>query len=113
MKIDNFDIDELMQLAEKDPEGLEQLRLREVEKLISKAPSSMQRRLRGLQFQIDCHRKLHSNPMGSCVAISQMMLDSLRKLNFALHGSLEPGQEIGEQAQGKASVLNFTRAVND
>lgn len=79
-------VEELMRMAETDPEGLEKFRQREIESLIEDAPEKYQRRLRGLQFQVDCQRELASNPISSCIAISKMMRDSLLELNKALNG---------------------------
>jgi hypothetical protein len=80
-------IDQLIELASKHPEELERVRQRHVDALIQSAPEHIQRRLRGLLFQIDCKRQLHHNsPMGSCMAITRMMMDSLQSLNEALHG---------------------------
>ena len=87
-------IDQLIEIAKKDPEALEAIRQREVEAFISSAPQEMQRRLQGLQFQIDCRRRLHKDSaMGSCIAISQMMMDSLQHLNEALHGCISEDAE--------------------
>lgn len=78
--------DELKNLAERSPEKLEEFRMREVEALINQAPERIKQRLRGLQFQVNCQLKLHKTPMGSCIAISKMMHDSLHKLNAVLNG---------------------------
>lgn len=78
--------DELKHLAERSPEKLEEFRRREVEAIINRAPERVRQRLRGLQFQVNCQLQLHKTPMGSCIAISKMMHDSLHKLNAALHG---------------------------
>ncbi len=81
--------EELIQMAQNNPEELERFKEREINALIESAPTSMRRRLRGLQFQIDCKRQMHSNPLSSCIAISKMMLESLNDLNDALHGDYE------------------------
>ena len=78
--------DELKALAEQSPEALEAFRTAQVEALIAEAPEPTQRRLRGLQFQIDCQMRRHKTPLGSCIAISQMMHESLLKLNSVLNG---------------------------
>src|SRR5690606_24321147 len=93
----------LRDLAERDPEELENLRLREIESLIENAPEHMRRRLRGLQFQIDCTRRLHPTPLGACIAISQIMMDSLCKLNQSLH---QEGN-YSKQRSSPASVIPF------
>lgn len=68
-------------LAEHDPENFEATRRQCIDEFISRAPEAQQRRLRGLQWQIDQVRKLATNPMASCLAISNMMWDSLHRLN--------------------------------
>lgn len=102
-------IDQLMKLAKNDPEGLERLRLEHIETLINSAPEPTQRRLRGLQFQIDCQRRLHKHPMGACLSISKMMMASLHRLNEALQidtGPRSPAQPSPAQTS-PASVLAF------
>lgn len=99
-------IDQLIHLAKTDPEGLERLRLRHIELLISSAPEPMQRRLRGLQFQIDCQRRLHKHPMGACLSISKMMMDSLQRLNSVLHKDIVQGHPE-PRSTAPASILAF------
>ncbi len=77
--------DELKRMAETSPERLEAFRINEIEALIAQAPEHLRRRLRGLQFQVNSQRRLHKSPMGSCVAISRMMHDSLLRLQAVLH----------------------------
>lgn len=79
-------VNELIELAKTDPDKLEQLRLQEIETIIASAPQHLQRRLRGLQFQIDCQRRLHRTRLGACIAISRMMLDSVQQLQQAVNG---------------------------
>lgn len=102
-------VDELIALAKRDPEGLENLRKQQIEQLITAAPAKLQNRLRGLQFQIDSRRRLHKSPMGACLMISDMMLDSLGRLNEALHGSIT---HDAPQETRPASVLKFPAAAN-
>lgn len=100
----NFDIEQLLTLAQTDPAALEALRDKRTEALIARASPDSQRRLRGLQFQIDCQRRIHKTPLGACVAISQMMMVSLAKLNGALHG------ELPQDVDRSGAVLNL--AIN-
>ncbi len=101
-------VDELIALAKESPAQLEAFRQREIERLIASAPESIQRRLRGLQFQIDCKRRLHTSPMGACIELSQMMFDSVSQLNSALQGVSHSKQPAQPQV---AAVLPFTKAV--
>lgn len=97
------DIEQLIALAQSDPEQLERIRQREIETLIARAPEHTRSRLRGLQFQIDCKRRLHKNSVGACLAITGMMMDSLQKLNQALHDH----EYDGAVAERCANVIAF------
>lgn len=80
--------DELVQIAKEDPEQLEIIRQRRINEIIDAAPENQRARLRGLQFQVDCYRRIHKNPLASCISISKMMRDSLLELNEVLNGKL-------------------------
>jgi len=76
--------DELLAMAQ-EPERLEAYRQREVRSIIERAPYEIRRRLRGLQFQVDAHRRLHNDsPIGACIQLSKMMQDSFYKLHTYL-----------------------------
>lgn len=96
----NFD--QMRALAQSNPEALERMRIREVENIINSAPEHMQRRLRGLQFQIDCKRSAQKSSLGACIAISKMMHESLHRLNAVLNGKALAEEEIKE-----SKVLSF------
>lgn len=99
----NFD--QMKALAQSNPEALECMRITAVENIINSAPEHLQRRLRGLQFQIDCKRLTQKSPMGACIAISRMMHDSLNRLNAALNGDTLPASLQSNSTRGK--VLYF------
>ena len=75
----NFD--ELLTLAKEDSALFEAKRLEYIECFFNNLHSKKQRRLRGLQWQIDQTRKLARTPMASCITIMNMMWDSLHQLN--------------------------------
>lgn len=100
-------INELIELANTDPDKLEQLRLQEIESLISSAPPHMQRRLRGLQFQIDCQRRLHRTSLGACLAISSMMMESVQQLNKVLQGD----DACADNATHSPQIIPFSSAA--
>ena len=78
--------DTLLDMAQHRPDELERFRQEQIERLISSAPEISQRRLRGLQFQIDAQRQLHSDSaLGSCMKISQMMHESFANLRRQLN----------------------------
>lgn len=81
------DSDRLLELAKNDPEGLERIRQEACEALIGEAPQRLQRRLRGLQFQIDMQRRRSKTPLDACIRISEMMHDSVWSLRTALNNS--------------------------
>jgi len=109
----NFDT--LLKLAKEKPEELEKFRQYQVETIINQAPEGSQRRLRGLQFQIDAQRKLHNDsPMGACLKISQMMHESFAELRVWLNditGANDPLRHEMDAFQNEpklaAKVINF------
>lgn len=68
-----------------DPKDLEELRLKKIKEIIDSAPITMQRKLHGLQWQIDTARDLAKTPMGACISLSRMMHDSLLQLKDVLN----------------------------
>lgn len=78
------DFDELLKLAKEDPQALESLRKTLVDQVIERAPEKHQRRLRGLQFQVDAERQKAKNPTDACIRISRMMHDSFSNLRSTL-----------------------------
>lgn len=79
------EFEEMMRLAKENPEELERIRQSAVEDLIQNAPEEHQRRLRGLQFQVDMEREKAKNPMDSCVRVSRLMHESFSKLRDSLN----------------------------
>ena len=75
------DFEELLSLAKDNPEQFEVKRLEYIEHFFTTVPTEKQRRLRGLQWQIDQARNLARTPMSSCLHIINMMWDSLGRLN--------------------------------
>jgi len=94
MSLENPDFDELILMAKSDPEGFELHRKELCEALINDAPEEYQRRLRGIQFQIDMAREKAPSPIASCVKISQMMHESFAKLSGALTELIETDENI-------------------
>lgn len=74
------DFDEWMMLAKNDPDKFEEKRRIRIESFFNNVPAEKLQRLKGLQWQIDQTRKLADNPMASCIAISNMMWDSVNRL---------------------------------
>jgi hypothetical protein len=107
--------DEMVRLAKNDPETLERIRLKLIEETIAEAPENCQRRLRGLQFQIDMERRRASNPMGACIKISKMMHDSLYTMRQTLNAAVgETADDIVMplETPAQAQVLAFPMQAN-
>lgn len=102
-ELPNFD--ELLKLAQENPEELEALRKRLCDNLIQNAPQKYRRRLRGLQFQIDMERQKAKTPMAACLKISAMMHESFRSLRDALN------EAQGIQA-GNLTAINRSKPAN-
>jgi hypothetical protein len=105
--------DELMKLALQDPDKLEALRQSLVEDTINSAPEHVQRRLRGLQFQIDMEREKASNPVSSCVRISKMMHDGLANLRAAMLKEPEEENVQSDTAHPMAAIIPFPLVLAD
>lgn len=78
----SVDFDEMLALAKTDPATFEVRREEYIESFLTSVPTERQTRLRGLQWQIDQTRQLARTPMASCIAISNMMWDSLHRLDL-------------------------------
>jgi len=76
-----LNFDEWMMLAKNYPDVFEVKRREHIDLFFESIPKNKQHRLKGLQWQIDQTRKLSRSPMASCIAISNMMWDSVQQLN--------------------------------
>ena len=101
------EFEHLAKLARENPAQLEDIRLRSVEAIIKAAPEQMQHRLRGIQFRVDCYRRIHKTPLGACMEISKLMYDSLHQLNGVLNKGIMPIDTCAQT--GTANVLAFRK----
>ena len=76
-----FDFDMWSELSKKDPDAFEALRKKAVQEFIGSVPEKKQHRLHCLQWKVDTVREKQKTPLAACVAISDMMWDSLERLN--------------------------------
>jgi hypothetical protein len=83
------EFDQLKEMAQKNPEQLEALRLQLIEETISLADERTQRKLRGLQFHIDMEVRRAKSPIAACVKISEMMHQSLNQLRSMLNNEVQ------------------------
>ena len=101
-----------------DPEAFEAERKEIIASFLDTVPKENKRRLAGLQWQVDQVRNLAKTPMASCVAISNMMKDSLDKLSFyqqelikvnPLNPDYRPDSLQESQSPRAAKILPFVR----
>lgn len=112
-----LDFDYLSELAQTNPEEFERIKAAEVEKVIQSASPRNRKRLRGIQFQVDAKRQVHSDsPMGTCIEISKMMHQSFENLRQHLNLYLDVNDPIGnatknyeglDSKEPSAKVLSF------
>lgn len=113
----NLNFTQLCELFKSDPEAFENFRKLEIEKVIKASSEKSQKRLRGLQFQIDAKRSIYKDkPYMSCMEISKMMHTKFNELNYQLNSFCKPEQyphhDASQQAQApseESRVLAFRR----
>jgi hypothetical protein len=112
MDIQLPDVDDLIQMAQDDPEALERLREQLCAQVIANAPRQYQRRLNGLQFQINMERMRASNSLHSCIKISQMMMECYQELQLSLE-EIQNNQTLNSQnlSEKTADIINFKKAA--
>ncbi len=92
-----FDFDEWAALADGSPELFERKRNELIRETIEQAPECCKKRLHGLQFQVDMVRRVSRHPMGSCVRISRMMMDSLVNGAELIEAERQPGSALASK----------------
>ena len=68
-----MDFDAWLEVARRDPQAFEALRLAAIEEAIEKAPQANRARLRRLQWRIDQERRLAHSPIDACIRTSRLM----------------------------------------
>lgn len=108
VEIPNFET--LLDIAQKNPDQLEQLRLAITAHAINSAPVKFRHRLEGIQFQIDSTRRLAKNPLSACLRISNMMHQSLSELRSSINQTLEsPCALLHQRQQSNAKIIPFAK----
>lgn len=111
---DAFDFDAWSELYASDPEAFERQREELIKAEIAKSPESMQRRLKGIQFELDAKRSLCDSPLDSCMQMSTQMWQSFDGMRTRLNALAQPEllteEELAQlQAPTKqAKVLPFS-----
>jgi hypothetical protein len=116
LKVGSTDInfDAWMELYKSDPEEFERCRKAVIQSVIKATPKQHQRRLKGLQFQIDMERRRSDSALQSCMRISSMMWDKFDDMRTTLRNMKEKrgpetvaASEPVERNAG-ANVLEFS-----
>lgn len=97
-------VEEMQDMARNHPEQLEQLQTDMNAELLRIAPEHMKKRIAGLLWKVDAERKRHSNPLARAMAVSVLMMESLRELNEVLNGIVD-GRTPEESETAK--ILHF------
>jgi hypothetical protein len=97
------DFDALKRLAASDPQAFEELRRKLIEEAIARAPEVRRERLRRLQWRIEQASRRAGTPLAACIAISNMMWDSVA----GRHGLLEALRMAAPPPHSGAKVLPF------
>ncbi|MNF57472.1 hypothetical protein D3C84_390020 [compost metagenome] len=77
----------------------------QIEALIAQVGPDQQRRLRGLQFRIDCQRRLAKNNLDSCIRIANMMHDSVYAMRRHMLHLQEESLAQAEESQPPDNVI--------
>lgn len=99
------DFDTLKHWALAEPERLDALLHQQIEALIAQVGPDQQRRLRGLQFRIDCQRRLAKNNLDSCIRIANMMHDSVYAMRRHMLHLQEESLAKAEESQPPDNVI--------
>ena len=103
---EKFNFDMWSELSQSNPEAFEELRQKTLDEFIEGVDENRQHRLRCLQWKIDRVREKMPTPLAACVAISDMMWDSLDRLNQLYHDC----EAVTSDKQGKRIFTPLPRA---
>lgn len=90
-----FNFDEWAKMAKEDPDAFEDMRKQMIQNVIDSTSPEIKKRMQGLQWRIDNIRSTSSNPMASCLKISQMMWDNV----LGEDGLVENMQKLNDPEQ--------------
>lgn len=105
----DFCFEEWAALAREDGEAFENRRRQLIENMLAAAPERMQRRLRGLQFQIDLERERAVTPLGAAVRLNSMMWSSFADLRDALAGVSDTVPPQQRAPEAGAQLIPFPK----
>lgn len=101
------DFDTLKHWALDEPERLDELLHQQIDALIEQVGPDRQRRLRGLQFRIDCQRRLAKNNLDSCIRIANMMHESFYAMRSQINHLQETPSLLAGNRQTTDNVIRL------
>lgn len=102
-----FDFEYWVALWESDPVAFEAERKAVLERLIASAPVRLQRRLRGILFEVDAIRSTSASPLKACIRISELMWQSFHKMRQLISEDLIDSPQ--QRTVQDADILHFHR----
>ena len=100
-------------LAKSDPGAFEAERREVIADFLSEIPAEKRKNLERLQWRIDQIRRCSSSPLGACIKISNMMMDSVAGAQGLLNlmEQLQEGELLATipEPQPRAKVLPFVK----
>jgi len=109
MNTKDFNIDDWIALGQSDPAAFEEKKLQYIANLINSAPNErIKRILQGLQFKIDAVKSTTKNQYDCLIKLSNMMFESVAKLQLALNGDL-PSKTTTQNA----IILDFNQRSSE
>lgn len=96
------------EMLEMEPEELLKMQEEITDDIIASAPDHIKPKLNGLKFKITAMRTRHT-PMGMCIAMNKLMMDSFLELNICLSGSRKAPTTSSDIEQPTAKVLEFKK----
>ena len=99
------DFDTLKALAQQDEGALDALLEAQISALLEAATPQCRERLRGLQFRIDCEKRLSHNPIERCVRLSRMLRAHCTELGHSLNRLQE--ELTAQPANGEGQVISL------
>lgn len=104
------------ELASMEPEELQKLQEEMTDVVIAAAPDELKPRLEGLKFKIKAAKARHISPMGKCMAINELMHESLNELRELLNqlgetAASQPLESVPQKPEPSTSadVLEFRK----
>ncbi len=107
----DFDFEYWAELAKNDPEEFERLRKEQIDKIIEESPEDMQKRMQGIQWQIDQIRQTSKTPMAACIKISSMMWDNVLGDNGLVEAIEKLQSSDSEPVQHPKTIANSADVI--